>query len=140
VQRTWYIGNSREKLMKVLSALAQFLIRSEDDYELVLRPHRKARSTEQNRRYWALLNEIAAQPVQGKRFITEAWHEYFKGRFIGKEEIRLPNGDIFNRPISTTTLDVEQFGEYMTQVEVWAASHGILLGEDAPQESVRVAA
>lgn len=131
VTRTWYVGNSREKLLKVLSNLSQFLIRPEDDYELVLREHRKARSTEQNRRYWALLNEIAAQPVQGQKFIADAWHEYFKGRFIGKEEINLPNGQTFNRPISTKTLDVIQFSDYMTQIEAWAAGHGILLGEIA---------
>lgn len=133
MSRTWYIGNSREKLHRVLSLLAEFLIRPEDDYELVLREHRKARSVEQNRRYWALLTEIAATQVQGQRFITESWHEYFKGRFIGKEEVKLPNGEIFNRPISTTTLDVMQFGEYMTQIEAWAAQHGILLGEGLAQ-------
>lgn len=131
MERRWYIGNSREKLLKVLSALGSFLIRPADDYELVLREHRRARSSEQNKRYWALVGEIAAQPVRGQRFVADAWHEYFKGKFIGKEEIKLPNGEIFNRPISTTTLDVLQFGEYMTQVEAWAAEHGILLGEAA---------
>jgi hypothetical protein len=140
-QRTWYIGNSREKLMRVLSVLAQFLIRAEDDYELVLREHRKARSTEQNKRYWAILGEIAQTPVQGQRFAAESWHEYFKGRFIGKEEVKLPNGDIYNRPISTTTLDVIEFGDYMTQIEAWAAGHGILLGDEMkPQPEQRMAA
>ena len=132
MQRTWYIGNSRAKLLKVLSTLGQFLIRQEDDYELVLRPHVKARTSAQNKRYWAILGEIAATPVQGRRFEPESWHEYFKGRFIGKEEVKLPNGETFNRPISTTTLDVVQFGEYMTQIEAWAAGHGILFGEDLP--------
>ena len=115
--------------MKVLSALAHFLIKPEDDYELVLREHRKARSNEQNRRYWALLNEIAALKVQGRRYEADAWHEYFKGRFIGKEEVTLPNGETFNRPLSTKGLDVIEFSDYMTQVEAWAAEHGILLGE-----------
>jgi hypothetical protein len=128
VQRSWYIGNSRERLTKVLSALAHFLLRPEDDYEIVIREHRKARSIAQNRYYWALLNELARHEVQGQRFISEAWHEYFKGLFIGKEEIKLPSGDTFNRPISTTTLDVGQFAEYVTQIEAWAAGHGILLG------------
>jgi hypothetical protein len=138
VQRTWYIGNSREKLLKVLAALAHFLVRPEDDYEIVIREHRKARSIAQNRYYWALLNELARHEVQGQRFITEAWHEYFKGRFIGKEEIKLPNGQIFNRPISTTTLDVGQFAEYVTQIEAWAAGHGILLGGEEVNDSDRI--
>lgn len=140
MQRTWYIGNSREKLEKVLAALAHFLLRPEDDYEIVIREHRKARSIAQNRYYWALIGELARHDVQGQRFIAESWHEYFKGRFIGKEEIRLPNGDIFNRPISTTTLDVGQFAEYVTQIEAWAAGHGILLGGDESAASDRRAA
>ena len=131
MDRRWYIGNSREKLLKVCSVLAQFLIRQEDDYELVLRVHRKARSTEQNKRYWAIVQEIAAHRVEGQRFAPESWHEYFKGLFIGKEEIKMPWGETYNRPISTTTLDVVQFSEYMTQIEVWAAERGILLGEPA---------
>lgn len=117
-------------MLKALSTLANFRILPEDDYELVIREHKKARSIAQNRYYWALLNEIARHEVQGQRFVQEAWHEYFKGRFIGKEEIRLPNGSIFNRPISTTTLNAEQFAEYVTQIEAWAAQHGILLGEE----------
>lgn len=133
--RLWHIGNSREKLMHVLSMLGSFLVKPEDDWELVLRPHRKARSAEQNKRYWALLNEIADNPVKGQRFATESWHEYFKGKFIGKEEVKLPNGDVFNRPISTTTLDVVQFGEYMTQIEAWAAGHGILLSDEGERRA-----
>lgn len=139
-QRIWYIGNSSLKLHKILSALASFLIRPTDDWELVLRPHKRARSSEQNRRYWAILNEIAEYAVHGQKYPADAWHEYFKGRFIGKEEIRLPNGDTLNRPISTTTLDVGQFADYMTQVEAWAAGRGILLGDEVPQVEYRRAA
>ena len=130
MQRLWYIGNSREKLMHVLSMLGSFLVKPEDDWELVLRPHKRGRSAEQNKRYWAIVNEIAQHEVKGQRFMAESWHEYFKGRFIGKEEIKLPNGEIFNRPMSTTDLDVVQFGEYMTQIEAWAAGHGILLADE----------
>ena len=129
MEHRWYIGNSREKLIKVCSVLAQFLIRPEHDWELVLREHRKARSNEQNKRYWALLGEIAAHPVDGQRFAADSWHEFFKGKFIGKEEVRMPWGETYNRPISTTTLDVGQFSDYMTQIEAWAAERGILLGE-----------
>ena len=135
MSRVWYIGNSREKFMRVLSMLGSFLIKPEDDYELVLRPHRKARSAKQNKRYWALLGEIAATAVKGQRYASETWHEYFKARFIGREEVKLPNGEIFNRPMSTTTLDVVQFGEYMTQIEAWAASHGILLSDGQDRQA-----
>ena len=135
MQRVWYIGNSREKLHRVLSLLAEFLIRQEDDYELVLREHRKARSVEQNRRYWAIVQEIASHEIDGQRFMAESWHEFFKGKFIGKEEVKMPWGETYNRPISTTTLDVGQFSEYMTQIEAWAAQHGILLSDDGERRA-----
>jgi len=71
MERRWYIGNSREKLMKVCSLLAQFLVKPEHDWELVLREHRKARSVEQNRRYWAIVQEIASPEIDGQRFMAE---------------------------------------------------------------------
>lgn len=82
--------------------------------------HRAKRSGEQNRRLWALLNEIAEQAMlDGKHYSTEAWHEMFKRQFIGVEE--LPGGGTVG--ISTTTLNVEEFGAYMTRLEAWAAQN-----------------
>jgi hypothetical protein len=127
--RSWYIGNSGEKLERALAILGMVQVEAGDDWELVLRPYRKPRTLEQNRRYWAILHEISAQPVEGKRFAAESYHEYFKAKFIGKEEVLLPNGEVFNRPISTTTLDTSQFDEYRLEIEAWAADHGIQLSD-----------
>jgi hypothetical protein len=129
--KTWAIGNSRQKLHAVLSMLANFLIRPEDDYELIFRKRVYKRTNEQNKRYWAILQELAEQcDVKGEKYSAETWHEYMKGRFIGYEDVPLPNGTTLHRPISTTTLDKPQFTEYMTQIEAWAAHRGILLGEE----------
>lgn len=125
--KTFYIGNSRQALLRACSFLSNFLIGPKDDYELVLQRRVKSRSGQQNRRYWAILNEIAGIVVQGERYTAEVWHEYFKVRFIGAEDVRLPNGKVITRPLSTTDLDVIQFGEYMEQIEAWAAQHGLLL-------------
>lgn len=126
--RTFYIGNSRKSLLRALSLLAEFLVKPEDDYELEIRQRKRSRSSDQNRRYWAILAEISAgiRP-QGQEFAPMAWHEYFKERFIGCEEVKLPNGKTVTRILSSTDLDVMQFGEYMTQIEAWAAQHGLLL-------------
>jgi hypothetical protein len=79
--------------------------------------HRAKRSGEQNRRLWALLNEIAEQAMlDGKHYSAEAWHEHMKRQFIGVEE--LPGGGTVG--ISTTTLNVEEFGQYMERIEAWA--------------------
>jgi hypothetical protein len=81
--------------------------------------HKSRRSVEQNRRYWLILNQIAEGAwIGGKQFSAEAWHEAFKRRFIGCEET--PDGGTVG--ISTTTLDVGSFGEYMTKIEAHAAT------------------
>ena len=80
--------------------------------------HKAKRSTDQNKRYWALLNEIAANAwLDGKQYSAEAWAEHFKRQFIGCEE--LPGGGSVG--ISTTALNVEEFSAYMTRIEVFAA-------------------
>lgn len=81
--------------------------------------HKSKRSIEQNKRYWAMLHEIASGAwLGGKQYSAEAWAEYFKREFIGSEE--LPGGGSIG--ISTTTLNVEEFAAYMTRIEVYAAT------------------
>lgn len=81
--------------------------------------HKAKRSGAQNRRYWAVLRQVSEGAfVGGRQFGDEAWHEFFRRRFIGIEE--LPDGQEVG--ISTTTLDVAAFSEYMTRIEAYAAS------------------
>lgn len=90
-------------------------------YELVLRPLKAKRSIEQNKRYHALLRDLAAVAwINGRQYGPEAWAEYFKQELIGWDD--LPNGQ--RRGISTTTLSVSEFGDYMTRIEQWAAEQG----------------
>lgn len=85
---------------------------------VTIQEHKAKRSIDQNKRYWAILNEIAANAwVSGRQFSTEAWHEFFKAKLIGYEET--PDGRQIG--ISTTTLAVAEFGDYMTRIEVYAA-------------------
>ena len=81
--------------------------------------HKKKRNGQQNRLYWSLLNQIAEQVwIGGRRFSSEAWHEMAARKFIGFEE--LPDGSL--KAISTTTLSVGEFAEYVTKVQSYAAS------------------
>ena len=130
MNRTWHVGGDRKRLQYVLSLLANFLIQPSDDWEIVFRKVQHKRSVEQNKRYWAILNEIAETNVRGETYSAETWHRYFKVRFIGMEETKLPNGKVVQEPISTTTLDKGEFGEYMTRIEAWAAQHGILIADE----------
>lgn len=88
--------------------------------------HKSKRSGEQNKRYWSILNEIADQSwVAGKQFSADAWHEHMKRKLIGTED--LPGGG--NIGISTASLSVAEFCDYMTKVEAYAASElGVQIG------------
>jgi hypothetical protein len=100
--------------------------------EVVIRPMKDKRSVAQNRRYWLMLRELAAIAwVNDRLYTDQVWHEQFKRQFIGCEEFVLPSGAIEQRGISTTTLSIEEFGEYMTQIEAWAAEQGwpLMAGE-----------
>lgn len=87
------------------------------------------RSSEQNKRYWKLLGLLAEKPVQGNKFSSEAWHIYFKFKFIGAEDITLPNGKILTQPISSAGLNKPDFNDYMMNVELFANEHDVYLDE-----------
>lgn len=112
--------------------LCQQLMGEGNAYELVLRPMKSKRSIEQNKRYWLLLREIAATAwLNGRQFSDETWHEFFKRTFIGCDEIAMPDGSTELRGISTTKLKVDEFGDYMLQIEQWAAEQGFPVMEKA---------
>lgn len=98
--------------------------KSKDGYELVIRNYKSKRSLEQNKRYFAMLRLISANVwVDGRTYSQEVWHEQFKRWFIGCEDIVLPT-TTETRGISTTTLSVDEFNNYMTQIEQWCAEQG----------------
>ena len=88
------------------------------------------RSTEANRRLWALYQLIADNiKPEGKEYSRETWHYFFKGLFLGCTDIPLPNGRVRTEPNHTSTLDKRAFNDYMGQVECWAAERGVYLPE-----------
>lgn len=80
------------------------------------------RSTQANKRHWAILNQISEEGwLGGRQYSAENWHRFFCGEFIGKEE--LPGGGFTY--ISSTTLDEEEFAILDHKIEAYA---GNLLG------------
>lgn len=80
-----------------------------------------ARTALQNRRYWGrgVLSQIAEQAsIDGKKFSAEAWHEFFKRKFIGVEE--LPNGQVIGK--SSAKLGKKRFADFCTECEAYAAT------------------
>ena len=81
------------------------------------------RTLDQNARLHAMLQDIAEQAwFDGRQFDSEVWKEWARREFIGSEEVELPGGKRIERGISTTKLDVEQFGKLMDRLEAHAAT------------------
>jgi len=99
--------------------------------EVVVREHKSKRSVEQNARLHALLTEIADQVwIRGRKYDVETWKEHFRQKLIGTEEIEMPDGKRLERGISTTTLDVAAFSDFMDQITAHATSElGVILSQ-----------
>ena len=91
--------------------------------------HQKLRrSNDQNRRLWAIYAAISDKlKPKGETYSMDTWHLYCKARWLGADDVRLPNGKVIVMPKSTADLDRDAFGDYMTQVEAWANEHGVWL-------------
>ena len=86
------------------------------------------RTGAQNRILWALYSLIADQlKVKGAVYSPSIWHVYLTTRYLGCNDITLPNGKVLTMPVSTTGLTKEEFSEYFDRVMVWSAEHGVVL-------------
>jgi hypothetical protein len=71
----------------------------------------------QRKAYFAMVESIAEQyEANGKRYDSVHWHEYFKERFLGG--------------ISTTSLNVTEYSEYMAKVHLFALELGVHFEND----------
>lgn len=91
---------------------------------------RHKRSTEANRYYWLLLHKIAeGVKPDGQVYSADTWHQYWKLKLLGGDDITLPNGKVIVMPKSSADLDKDEFMEYVDQIEAWAAERGVYLDE-----------
>ena len=86
------------------------------------------RSSDANRAYWALLAKMAdGLAPGGQKYGPNAYHLYYRVRFLGADDVELPNGKPMSVPRSTANLDADEFTAYLTKVEADAAERGIYL-------------
>lgn len=98
-------------------------------------PHcgqKRRRSNPANARYWLLLHMMADKlKPSGVAYSPETWHTWAKSRFLGCDEVKLPNGKVFQIPRSSADLSTEDFAEYMVKVEQFAAERDVYLDMEA---------
>ena len=132
MERRFVIGELATLRARMILAFnaAKEIVSSGKPVEVIVRNRKSKRSTEQNRRYWAILRDVSESVwLNGKRYPDEVWHEQFKRMLIGMEEIPMPDGTIVVRGISTATLDVAAFGQYMERIEQWCVEQGFPIME-----------
>jgi len=92
----------------------------------------RKRSNPANARLWLLYHMMAEQiKPKGQVFTAEVWHEYCKSRFLGMDDVALPNGKVIHRCKSSADLDTQEFAEFMDRVEQLAAERGVYLEDVA---------
>jgi len=81
------------------------------------------RSLEQNAVLHCVLRTIAETAWwDGRQFDEVFWKEYFRRRYLLKDEVTAPTGEIFQIYWSTADLSYDAFKEFMAKVEAEAAS------------------
>lgn len=92
-----------------------------------------ARTLSQNRLYWVWVGEIANYIGESR----EAVHGLLKDQFLERREIELLEGQRMKMPPTTRTLTIEQFSDYMRDIQTWAATFlGLALPEAGALEAV----
>ena len=90
---------------------------------------RHKRSNPANALYWALLHLMAGREWDGQTHSAESFHTYYKTRFLGADDMTLPNGKTLTIPYSTANLDAAEFGDYLDKVQADCTERGVYLDE-----------
>lgn len=123
-----HVAGLRGQMVNAFNVAKQYL-EAGTEIEVIIRERKSKRSVEQNKRLWEIYRTMAALIwINGRQYSDEVWHEQCKRQFIGIEEFALPDGTIEKRGISSTKLNVGEFGEYMDRIVQWCAEQGFDLG------------
>lgn len=100
-------------------------------FEIVVKP--ETRSTAQNARMWAMLNEISRQVVwHGRKLDSTDWKHIFSAA-IKKQEV-VPNIDGTGFVIlgqSTSSMTKGELSDLMELIEAFGADHGVEFNHQA---------
>ena len=85
------------------------------------------RSTDQNRRLWAFLDDIAAQQKwEGKKRSSEAWKDLFSACLKTQEIVRGLEGGIVALGARTSEMSPQEMSDLLQLIEAWGVQNGIV--------------
>lgn len=94
-----------------------------DKWEVVIQERKNKRRLSQNRLYWMWIPYLADH----FGYTKDQMHDELKYAFIGEETWTNNKGKIRTRPISTTTLSVEEYVHYLNKIDLLARKFQIQL-------------
>ena len=83
-------------------------------FQVVIEAYSPKRSTQQNKRYWLLIEMVAKHTGHDKDEV----HDFAKQKFLGTRTIEIA-GERAQVAPSTRRLKVKEFKDYMDNVENW---------------------
>lgn len=96
------------------------------------------RSNQQNRYYFGLVVPMIQKAINshGSNYTKEEIHELLKAQFNLSDFVNTETGECISIPISTTRLNKEQFSEYITRIQAWAADLLLLVIPDPGEQTM----
>lgn len=138
----------RSEIQKELlvSKISNLPVDDDHPIQIVISEKTKARGLDQNGLMWLRIGEISDQGwINERQYSKECWHEYL-GKNEMPEEVELKDGTICSKwveqidggmkVISTTLLSARCFAEYVTIIEAFGCSLGVMFSAN-PREFSR---
>ena len=95
-------------------------------HRLRLSVKRETRSSEQNARMWAMLEDVARQVVwHGCKLLKEDWKHIFSAALKQQDAVPGINGGFVVLGQSTSKMTVAQMGELMELIEAFGAQNDV---------------
>lgn len=132
---TFLIRSDQQKEL-LARKIANLPVDSEKPIQIVISEQTKDRGLDQNGLMWKRIGEISSQGWINKRqYSKDCWHKYLKDNEM-PEDVELKDGTIRSKwveqidgsrdVISTTELSARCFSEYITIIEAFGCSLGVL--------------
>lgn len=100
----------RGMLMRVASEMTKLMPSEEHPLLVEVCDFKERKTRQQEKCFHAILGEVAEQVrVEGRLFTAPTWKTHFVRKYVGTNEVILPDGEIIQERKSTVDLTVEEY-------------------------------
>ena len=112
-----------QRLVQFVKANAKACLEANKPLRVIVTQDEKKRTLEQNRFFHGPVLDAITQQAwwQGKQYPKEFWKEYFRRRYLQKDEYATPDGEVISTYWSTADLNVGQMTEFLEKVQAESA-------------------